>query len=138
MWIFGVCRHNKFLYCFAGTPLQNTLSELWSILNFILPNVFQRLVDFEAWFDFSAARQDGGDQALIAMEQRNRVVSKLHDILKPFFLRRLKSDVSLKLPQKQEIILYAPMTQHQKDVNLGLLDHSLQVSKEEVYNFYYC
>lgn len=63
------------------------------------------------------------------MEQRDRVVSKLHEILQAFFLRRLKSDVNLKLPAKQEIILYATMTEHQKEINRGLLDSTLEVTK---------
>jgi ATP-dependent DNA helicase len=46
------------------------------------------------------------------------MVSKLHSILKPFMLRRLKSDVNIGLPEKAELLLYAHMTQHQKDLNL--------------------
>ena len=37
----------------AGTPLQNNLTELWSLLNFLLPQVFSSLENFESWFDFS-------------------------------------------------------------------------------------
>ena len=37
----------------AGTPLQNNLAELWSLLNFILPKIFDSVRDFDAWFDFS-------------------------------------------------------------------------------------
>ena len=60
----------------AGTPLQNNLSELWSLLNFLLPDVFQSLSDFEGWFDFAAGMtEEGGDQEIEALEQRNKVVS---------------------------------------------------------------
>lgn len=65
-----------------GTPLQNNLSELWSLLNFLLPDIFGSLADFESWFDFSAVGQEGGDKAIAAQEQRSRVVTKLHSILK--------------------------------------------------------
>ncbi len=58
----------------AGTPLQNNLSELWSLLNFLLPDVFNSLANFESWFDFSGVGQAGGDQHILAQEQRNRVV----------------------------------------------------------------
>mmetsp|Transcript_16682 Transcript_16682/g.36078 ORF Transcript_16682/g.36078 Transcript_16682/m.36078 type:complete len:748 (+) Transcript_16682:1282-3525(+) len=110
----------------SGTPLQNNLSELWSLLNFLMPDVFSNLSDFEAWFDFSSVvGQEGGDQEIIAAEQRNRVVSKLHAILKPFVLRRLKSDVDISLPRKMEIILYAGMSDKQKDLNKQLLDGTL-------------
>ena len=46
-------------------------------------------------------------QEIVAAEQRNKVVSKLHAILKPFMLRRLKSDVAIGLPRKAEILLYS-------------------------------
>ena len=60
----------------AGTPLQNNLSELWSLLNFLLPEVFQSLSDFESWFDFAAGiTEETGDQKIEALEQRNKVVS---------------------------------------------------------------
>ena len=58
----------------AGTPLQNNLSELWSLLNFLLPDVFKDLADFEGWFDFTAVGNDAEDQRIVAMEQRNNVV----------------------------------------------------------------
>ncbi|GMH43565.1 hypothetical protein BSKO_11487 [Bryopsis sp. KO-2023] len=129
---------NKILL--TGTPLQNTLSELWSILNFILPHVFDQHGDFESWFDFSAVRQGGGDQAVVAMEQRNKVVTKLHSILKPFFLRRLKSDCNLKLPEKQEIIMYAKMTQYQKNINKELIERKLvqRLTEEKARNGSVC
>jgi SNF2 family DNA or RNA helicase len=63
----------------------------------------------------------------VAAEQRNKVITKLHAILRPFVLRRLKSDVEINLPRKQEIILYAPMTQTQKHLNEQLRDGTLMV-----------
>lgn len=57
----------------AGTPLQNNLGELWSLLNFILPDVFSDVRDFESWFDFGSLGQAGGEAAIVAQEQRNKV-----------------------------------------------------------------
>uniref|UniRef100_A0A7S0RU61 Uncharacterized protein n=1 Tax=Chlamydomonas leiostraca TaxID=1034604 RepID=A0A7S0RU61_9CHLO len=114
----------------SGTPLQNNLSELWSLLNFLMPDVFSSMSDFEAWFDFSSmVGQEGADLEILAAEQRNQVVSKLHAILKPFVLRRLKSDVEISLPRKMEIILYADMTPEQRALNQQLVDGKL---KEEM------
>ena len=55
-------------------------------------------------------------------------VSKLHKLLKPFLLRRIKSDVEDSLPAKQEILLYADMTKEQKKINEQLCDRSFIVS----------
>lgn len=46
----------------AGTPLQNNLAELWSLLNFLMPDLFNNLADFESWFDFSSVGKEGADQ----------------------------------------------------------------------------
>jgi SNF2 family DNA or RNA helicase len=47
----------------AGTPLQNNLAELWSLLNFLLPAVFNNLEDFESWFDFSGMVSSNNDDS---------------------------------------------------------------------------
>lgn len=54
------------------------------------------------------------------------MVAKLHAILRPFILRRMKSDVELMLPQKKEIILYATMTEHQKNFQDHLVNETLE------------
>lgn len=59
----------------TGTPLQNNLSELWSLLNYLLPDIFGSLNDFQGWFDFSSVGSSGGqaDDTIVAAEQRNMV-----------------------------------------------------------------
>lgn len=54
-----------------------------------------------------------------------QVVAKLHAILRPFLLRRMKSDVEIMLPRKKEIIIYASMTEHQKKLQDHLVNKSL-------------
>ena len=66
-------------------------------------------------------------QDLTAAEQRTKVIGKLHGILKPFVLRRVKADVAIDLPRKQEVVLYAQMTEEQKRLNQGLLQGTLAV-----------
>ncbi|KAJ5676968.1 uncharacterized protein N7477_002601 [Penicillium maclennaniae] len=99
----------------TGTPLQNNISELWSLLHFLLPDVFNDLNSFEKWFDFSSVLDDNGQAELIERRKRN-LVSTMHSILKPFLLRRVKTDVEDSLPKKREYILYAPMTPEQKEL----------------------
>jgi ATP-dependent DNA helicase len=58
-------------------------------------------------------------------EAKNGLVSKLHEILKPFLLRRVKADVEHSLPLKQEILLYAPLTAMQRKVQDSIVNKSL-------------
>ncbi|KAM0825578.1 hypothetical protein ACQ4PT_069455 [Festuca glaucescens] len=110
---------NKLLL--TGTPLQNNLAELWSLLNFILPDIFSSHEEFESWFDFSG-KVDEEQQEESDENKRVLVVSKLHAILRPFLLRRMKEDVELTLPRKKEIIIYANMTEHQKQIQNHLVE----------------
>uniref|UniRef100_A0A3Q3S066 Helicase, lymphoid specific n=1 Tax=Mastacembelus armatus TaxID=205130 RepID=A0A3Q3S066_9TELE len=100
---------NKLLL--TGTPLQNNLAELWSLLNFLLPEVFDDLKSFEAWFDIDTLNEV---ESVVAAEREQNILSMLHQILTPFLLRRLKSDVTLEVPPKKEIIVYAPLTAKQE------------------------
>ncbi|CAK6978493.1 lymphoid-specific helicase [Scomber scombrus] len=100
---------NKLLL--TGTPLQNNLAELWSLLNFLLPEVFDDLKSFESWFDIDNL---GEAENVVAAESEQNILSMLHQILTPFLLRRLKSDVTLEVPPKKEIIVYAPLTTKQE------------------------
>lgn len=100
---------NKLLL--TGTPLQNNLAELWSLLNFLLPEVFDDLKSFESWFDIDSL---GEAESVVASEREHNILSMLHQILTPFLLRRLKSDVTLEVPPKKEIIVYAPLTAKQE------------------------
>ncbi|KAG8062399.1 hypothetical protein GUJ93_ZPchr0003g17319 [Zizania palustris] len=119
---------NKLLL--TGTPLQNNLAELWSLLNFILPDIFSSHEEFESWFDFSAK---GGEEEHEESEENRRVqvVSKLHAILRPFLLRRMKEDVEQMLPRKKEIIIYANMTEHQKQIQNHLVEKTFDVYLHE-------
>ncbi|XP_072040298.1 lymphoid-specific helicase-like [Amphiura filiformis] len=109
----------------TGTPLQNNLSELWSMLNFLLPEVFDDLRTFESWFDFGTLCKEGGDEIFVAKEREKHVVSMLHQILTPFLLRRLKSDVELVIPPKKEILVHAPLTAMQQEYYRTTVDRTI-------------
>ncbi|XP_027361856.1 ATP-dependent DNA helicase DDM1 [Abrus precatorius] len=114
---------NKLLL--TGTPLQNNLAELWSLLNFILPDIFSSLEEFESWFNLSGKCSNGSTKEELEEKRRTQVVAKLHAILRPFLLRRMKSDVEIMLPRKKEIIIYANMTEHQKNLQDHLVNKTL-------------
>lgn len=61
------------------------------------------------------------------MEQRANLTSKLHSILNPFVLRRVKADVMKDLPRKQEIIMYAHMSETQARLSSSLVDKTFVV-----------
>ncbi|KAI9825009.1 MAG: hypothetical protein M1819_006520 [Sarea resinae] len=84
----------------TGTPLQNNLHELWALLNFLLPDVFGDSEAFDQWFSGQGADQD-------------TVVQQLHKVLRPFLLRRVKSDVEKSLLPKKEVNLYIGMSDMQ-------------------------
>jgi len=77
-------------------------------------------------FDFSAVHQEGGDKEIIAAEARDQIVSKLHHILKPFLLRRLKSDVEKELPKKREYLVYAALTDAQREYYDAIVNRNIR------------
>lgn len=97
----------------TGTPLQNNLQELWALLNFILPDVFSSSEDFDEWF-----KSKEGDEP-------DAIVKQLHKVLRPFLLRRVKSDVEHSLLPKKEINLYVGMTEMQRKWYRMLLEKDI-------------
>ena len=101
----------------TGTPIQNTLDELWSLLNFVNPSIFDDLTVFQSWFGFKDIGQKTqgatDEQSILLEERKNNTVSKLHEILRPFLLRRIKTDVMSELPPKKEVIVYSGVSKLQ-------------------------
>eukprot|EP00898_Chlorokybus_atmophyticus_P006098 jgi/Chlat1/648/Chrsp103S00966 len=95
----------------TGTPIQNSLSELWSLLNFLLPSIFNSQTNFEQWFNAPFA--NSMDIALTD-EEELLIINRLHQVLRPFLLRRKKLEVEKELPQKMSIVLRCDMSAWQK------------------------
>lgn len=104
----------------TGTPLQNNLAELWSLLNFVLPDIFSDLDSFQQWFDLSPSETG------LTSSRTTHIVNSLHAILKPFLLRRLKVDVETGLPPKKEYVLYAPLTERQREIYDAIVSGSIR------------
>ncbi|CAE8631284.1 unnamed protein product [Polarella glacialis] len=94
----------------TGTPLQNDLTELWSLLHFLMPDVFQSYHEFKEWFSDPlnlAVHQQ-------RIDQEQGLLSRLHEVLRPFMLRRLKCEVERQMPSKHEHVIYCDLSRRQQ------------------------
>lgn len=125
--VLGQEYKSEFRLLLTGTPLQNNLPELWSLLNFVLPTVFSSMDNFDSWFSkpFSGYSEDG---IKLSLEERLIIINRLHQMLRPFLLRREKSLVLDQLPQKKEKRITCELSGWQK-----ILYQQIQVY---IYNFY--
>lgn len=71
--------------CGAGTPLQNDLMELWSLMHFLMPHIFHSHAAFQDWFSNPLTGMVEGASAV-----NSALVGRLHAVLRPFVLRRMK------------------------------------------------
>ncbi|CDF36036.1 chromatin-remodelling complex ATPase ISWI2 [Chondrus crispus] len=103
----------------TGTPLQNNLHELWALLNFLLPDVFSSSDVFEKWF--SSVEAVEGDNTTNDTEKQQEIIGQLHAVLRPFLIRRLKSEVEHSLPPKKETVLFTKLSAMQLELYRNLL-----------------
>ncbi|KDO30490.1 hypothetical protein SPRG_22134 [Saprolegnia parasitica CBS 223.65] len=92
----------------TGTPLQNNLMELWSLMHFLMPHLFRSRAQFTYWFNNPLNAMVEGEAAVNAS-----LVARLHRIIRPFVLRRLKKDVAKQMPGKFEHVLMCPLSKRQ-------------------------
>ncbi len=93
----------------TGTPLQNNLMELWSLMHFLMPNVFESHRDFKEWFSNPLTGMVEGSS-----EYNEDLIQRLHKVLRPFLLRRLKNEVEKQLPKKYEHVVKCPLSKRQR------------------------
>ncbi|XP_069044099.1 helicase SRCAP isoform X2 [Lepisosteus oculatus] len=93
----------------TGTPLQNSLMELWSLMHFLMPHVFQSHREFREWFSNPLTGMIEGSQ-----EYNEGLVKRLHKVLRPFLLRRIKADVEKQMPKKYEHVVRCRLSKRQR------------------------
>jgi len=109
--------NSQYRLLLTGTPLQNNLHELWALLNFLLPEVFDSAEDFDSWFNLKEGQAE------------TEIIAQLHKVMKPFMLRRLKSDVECEIPPKKEIVVECGMSKMQKEWYRSILTKDMNSLK---------
>ena len=115
--------HSDYRLILTGTPLQNNLPELWALLNFVLPKIFNSVKSFDEWFNTPFANTGGQDKIELSEEETLLVIRRLHKVLRPFLLRRLKKDVEKDLPDKVEKVIKCKMSGLQQIMYQQMLKH---------------
>lgn len=93
----------------TGTPLQNSLMELWSLMHFLMPHMFQSHKEFKDWFSNPVTGMIEGTETL-----NEDLISRLHAVLRPFLLRRMKKDVEKQLPGKYSHVVTCQLSKRQR------------------------
>ncbi|KAJ4331168.1 transcriptional regulator [Didymella glomerata] len=114
----------RFRLILTGTPLQNNLTELWAMLNFVLPTIFKSATSFDEWFNTPFANTGGQDKMELTEEEQLLVIRRLHKVLRPFLLRRLKKDVEKDLPDKTERVIKCNFSTLQAKLYKQLVTHN--------------
>ncbi|WFD28001.1 Putative DNA helicase ino80 [Malassezia nana] len=109
------CRNRLLL---TGTPVQNSMQELWALLHFIMPSLFDSHDEFSEWFSKDIENHAENKGTLNEHQLR-----RLHMILKPFMLRRVKKNVQNELGEKIEIDVYCDLSARQKLLYQNLRSH---------------
>jgi hypothetical protein len=108
-------------FALTGTPIENTLTELWSIFDFLLPGYLSTRKKFEAQYVIPAGK-----------DQQPELLAKLHRQIEPFVLRRMKKDVLHELPDKIETRVICEMTEAQRELYQQFLGNARQSFEQEV------
>ncbi len=106
----------QYRFALTGTPVENRLAELWSIFDFLMPGFLYGYQEFSSRFETPIVKNK--DEALSA---------RLRQIVSPFILRRLKTDVLKDLPEKLEEVRYTRFEEDQRKVYDGQVVHMKQM-----------
>lgn len=100
-------------FALTGTPMENSLSELWSIFDFVMPGYL---------FSYKRFKEDY--ENLIVKEEDKEALEKLQKLVAPFVLRRVKKEVLKELPDKTESIMYSKMEEEQEELYRSYLQQA--------------
>ena len=117
--------HSDYRLILTGTPLQNNLPELWALLNFVLPKIFNSVKSFDEWFNTPFTNTGGQDKIELTEEETLLVIRRLHKVLRPFLLRRLKKDVEKDLPNKVEKVVKCKLSALQSKLYQQMLRYNM-------------
>ncbi|KAJ1310927.1 hypothetical protein OPQ81_009439 [Rhizoctonia solani] len=116
---------SRYRLILTGTPLQNNLPELWALLNFALPKIFNSVKSFDEWFNTPFANSGTADKIELNEEEALLIIRRLHKVLRPFLLRRLKKDVESELPDKIEKVIKCKMSALQSQLYMQFKKHGM-------------
>lgn len=108
----------------SGSPIQNSLRELWSLLDFVFPGKLGTLPVFMQEFAVPITQGGYSNASDVQVQTAYKCASVLRDTIKPYLLRRMKDDVRshLQLPSKNEQVLFCRLTEHQRELYRQYLD----------------
>lgn len=107
--------HSRNRLLLTGTPIQNNMQELWALLHFIMPSLFDSHDEFSDWFS-----KDIESHAQSNTKLNEDQLKRLHMILKPFMLRRVKKHVQKELGDKIELDVFCDLTYRQRALYTSL------------------
>lgn len=108
----------------TGAPIQNKLTELWSLFDFVFPGKLGVLPVFEKEFAVPISVGGYANATPLQVSTAYRCAVVLRDLIMPYLLRRMKADVNAQLPKKTEHVLFCSLTSDQRSVYRAFLASS--------------